>query len=171
MDIYQVIRLRKAVRSYQDRQVDREVLERVLGAARLAPSARNMQEWRFVVATERETREALKQAANNQSFVGEAPVVIAGCALKSDHVMRCGQPSYPIDVAIATDHLVLAAAAEGLGTCWIGAFDEAEVRRILHIPSEVRVVELLTLGYPTDPAPVDKNRLSLKEIVRWERWT
>jgi nitroreductase len=171
MDIYQVIRLRKAVRSYQDRQVDRETLERVLGAARLAPSARNMQEWRFVVATERETRDALKQAANNQSFVGEAPVVIAGCALKSDHVMRCGQPSYPIDVAIATDHLVLAAAAEGLGTCWIGAFDEAEVRRILHIPSEVRVVELLTLGYPTDPAPVDKNRLSLKEIVRWERWT
>ena len=143
----------------------------MLSAARLAPSARNMQEWRFVVVTERETLEALKRAANNQAFVAEAPIVIAGCAIRSDHVMPCGQPSYPIDVAIATDHLVLAAAAEGLGTCWIGAFNEAEVRRVLRIPTDVRVVELLTLGYPTDASPVTKNRLSLREVVRYERWS
>jgi len=171
MDVYEVIRLRKAVRAYQDRPVEKEKLERVLDAARLAPSARNMQEWRFVVVSERGTREALMHAANNQAFVAEAPIVIAGCAVKSDHIMRCGQPSYPIDVAIATDHLILAAAAEGLGTCWIGAFDEGEVRQILHIPSEIRVVELLTLGYPADASPATKNRLSLREIVRYERWT
>ncbi len=171
MDIYEVIRLRKAVRSYQDLPVEKEKLERVLDAARLAPSARNMQEWRFIVVRARETREALRDAANNQAFVAEAPIVIAGCANKSDHVMRCGQPSYPIDVAIATAHLVLAAAAEGLGTCWIGAFDENEVRRILMIPSDIRVVELLTLGYPTDSAAAAKNRLPLREIVRYDRWT
>ncbi len=170
MDVYEAIRLRKAVRSYEDRPVEKDKLERVLNAARLAPSARNMQEWRFVVVSERATREALRDAANNQAFVAEAPIVIAGCAVKSDHVMRCGQPSYAIDVAIATGHLILAAAAEGLGTCWIGAFDEGEVRRALNIPSGVRVVELLTLGYPVDAAPVSKNRLPLREVVRYERW-
>ena len=170
MEVYEAIRLRKAVRSYQDRPVEKDKLERVLGGARLAPSARNMQEWRFVVVSDRATREALRQTANNQAFVAEAPIVIACCAAASDHVMRCGQPSYPIDVALATDHLSLAAVAEGLGTCWIGAFDEGEARRVLGIPSSVRVVGLMTLGYPTDPSPVTKNRLSLQEIVRYERW-
>ncbi len=171
MDVYEAIRLRKAVRSYEERPVERDKLERVLGAARLAPSARNMQEWRFVVVADRSTREALARAAANQRFVAEAPVVIACCSARSDHVMRCGQPSYPIDVAIATDHLSLAAVAEGLGTCWIGAFDEAETRRILVLAPDVRVVALMTLGYPADPSPVSKNRLPLREIVRYERWT
>jgi nitroreductase len=171
MEVYEAIRLRKAVRSYQDRSVEKDKLERVIGAARLAPSARNMQEWRFVLVTDRATREALRQTANNQAFVAEAPVVIACCAVKSDHVMRCGQPSYPIDVALAVDHLSLAAVAEGLGTCWIGAFDETEARRVLKVPSDVRVVALLTLGYPVDASPVSKNRLPLQEIVRYERWT
>jgi nitroreductase len=171
MEVYEAIRLRKAVRSYQDRSVEKDKLERVLGAARLAPSARNMQEWRFVLVTDRATREALRQTANNQAFVAEAPVVIACCAVKSDHVMRCGQPSYPIDVALAVDHLSLAAVAEGLGTCWIGAFDETEAKRVIKAPSDVRVVALLTLGYPVDASPVSKNRLPLQEIVRYERWT
>jgi nitroreductase len=84
--------------------------------------------------------------------------------------MRCGQLSYPIDGAIAMDHLTLAAAAEGLGTCWIGSFDPAAVRDILGIPEDVEVVELMPLGYPRDPAPVEKNRLSLDEIVHYESW-
>ena len=112
MEVYEAIRLRKAVRSYQDRPVEKDKLERVLNGARLAPSAHNMQEWRFVVVSDRATREALRQTANNQAFVAEAPLVIACCAAKSDHVMRCGQPSYAIDVALATDHLSLAAVAE-----------------------------------------------------------
>ena len=84
--------------------------------------------------------------------------------------MRCGQPAYPIDVAIAMDHLALAAAAEGLGTCWIGSFDEALVKQILGIPAEVRVVQLMPLGYPVDPSPVVKSRLSLEKILHYERW-
>jgi nitroreductase len=84
--------------------------------------------------------------------------------------MTCGQPSYPIDAAIAIDHITLGAAAEGLGTCWIGAFYEDEVKQILGIPPEIRVVALLPLGYPQDPRPARKLRLSLERIVSCENW-
>jgi nitroreductase len=84
--------------------------------------------------------------------------------------MRCGQACYPIDMAIAIDHLTLAAVAEGLGTCWIGSFDPDTVRQILGIPEEIVVVELLPLGYPKDPEPVAKSRLPLETIVRYEKW-
>lgn len=170
MDVYDAIRTRKSVRAYQNREVPNKMLERVLDAARLAPSANNFQEWRFVVVRDRETREKLVEAACRQTFVAQAPVVLACCAETKNHVMTCGQPCYPIDVAIAIDHITLCAAAEGLGTCWIGAFYEDEVKRILGIPPAIRVVALLSLGYPQDPAPVRKNRLTLEQIVCHECW-
>ena len=82
----------------------------------------------------------------------------------------CSLLRYPIDVAIAIDHLTLCAAAEGLGTCWIGAFDEGKVKEILGIPKRIRVVELLPLGYPRDPSPVRKFRFPLQKIVKYEQW-
>ena len=170
MDVYQAIATRKSVRAFQDKDVAEEVITRLLGAARLAPSASNRQEWRFVAVRDATTRKRLAQAAHGQSFVGEAPVVLACCAEADGHVMSCGQLSYPIDVAIAIDHLTLCAVAEGLGTCWIGAFDEAQVRDILGIPPEIRVVELLPIGYPKDPSVREKKRLPLDQIVRYERW-
>jgi nitroreductase len=170
MDVYEAIRTRKSVRSYLDRQVEPEKLERVLEAARLAPSANNRQEWRFVVVTDPELRRRLAEEGSGQRFVGQAPVVIAACAETDRHDMRCGIPCYPIDVAIAVDHLTLAAAAEGLGTCWIGSFDPHKVRQILGIPAEVEVVELLPLGYPRDPAPAAKSRLPLGSILHRDRW-
>ncbi len=170
MDVYEAIRTRKSVRAYLDREVPEDVLLRILEAARLAPSARNRQEWRFVVVRNEETRRKLAVAARNQAFVAQAPVVLACCAETDGHVMTCGQACYPIDVAIAIDHMTLCAVEEGLGTCWIGAFYEDQVKEILEIPEEVRVVELLTLGYPQDPSPVPKRRLPLEEIVKWERW-
>ena len=84
--------------------------------------------------------------------------------------MHCGLPCHPIDVAIALDHITLAAVELGLGTCWIGHFDAQEVKDILGIPEEIVVVELMPLGYPVDPAPIQKNRHSLEEIVHIERW-
>ena len=170
MDIYEAIRTRKSVRSYLSREVPDEVLTRILDAARLAPSANNSQEWRFVVVRDAKTRRAIARAACRQAFVGEAPVVLACCAKDNRHVMTCGQLSYPIAAAIAIDHITLCAAAEGLGTCWIGAFYEEEVKQILGIPPSVRVVALLPLGYPQDPKPVRKLRLSLERIVSYESW-
>jgi nitroreductase len=112
----------------------------------------------------------LSQAARKQKFIAEAPVVLACCADTDNHVMACGQLSYPIDVAIAIDHITLCAAAEGLGTCWVGAFLENKVKKILNIPKHIRVVELLAVGYPKDPSPAEKTRLPLPELVRHERW-
>jgi nitroreductase len=170
MSVMSQILRRYSVRTYQDRAVEKEKLDAVLEAARLAPSARNMQEWRFVVVREKEIRQKLVAAAHNQAFVGEAPVVIACCGTNADHVMRCGQFSYPIDVAIAMEHMALQAVEEGLGTCWIGSFYEDQVKAILGIPAAVRVVELLTLGYPADKPGV-KKRVPVEQIACFDRWT
>ena len=170
MDIYEAIITRKSVRSFKNTDVPEESLERLLEAARLAPSANNSQEWRFVVVRNAETRKILATKACKQTFVAEAPIILACCAETNNHVMTCGQLSYPIDVAIAVDHITLCAVAEGLGTCWIGAFYEDEVKRILSIPPEVRVVALLPVGYPSNPAPVTKLRRSLARITCQEKW-
>jgi nitroreductase len=170
MDILEAIRARKSVRAYRDEPVSDEALERIFEAVRLAPSARNAQEWRFVVVRDRETRQRIAVEAAGQPFVGQAGAVIACCAEGEGRIMRCGQAPGPIDVAIAMDHLSLAAVAEGLGTCWIGSFDEALVKSILGIPVSVRVIQLMSLGVPVDPSPVWKQRLDRSQITRFERW-
>jgi len=114
-------------------------------------------------------RKKLVVAANYQAFVGEAPVVIACCGINTSYAMRCGQPAYPINLAIAIDHMTLQAVEEGLGTCWIGSFFEDQVKQILGIPADARVVELLTLGYPND-SPKPKSRAPIEQIVNYERW-
>ena len=170
MDILDAIKSRKSVRNFLDKPVGKGELAAVLNAARLAPSASNRQEWRFVVVSDEKTRKQLAKAANEQAFVGEAPVVIVACAETDSHVMSCGQPCYPIDVAIALDHLTLAALNAGLGTCWIGAFDENKVKEILGIPNKIRVVALMPIGYPSDPSVIKKKRLPYDEIIKHEHW-
>ena len=169
MKVYEAIRARHSVRSYQDRPVEREKLARILEAARQAPSARNDQEWRFVVVSDQAKKEALATEASSQHFMLEAPLIIAACAQTDGRVMGCGQLAYPIDVAIALEHIALQAVTEGLGTCWVGAFDEQAVKETLNIPEGVRVVELMPLGYPADH-PKPKQRLALNEIVFHEKW-
>ncbi len=169
MNVFEAIRARYSVRKYQSRDVEDDKLRRVFEAARLAPSASNRQEWRFIAVKNPESREALRREAKIQRFIAEAPVLIVCCAETDNHVMSCGQLAYPIDVAIAIDHLTLQAVEEGLGTCWIGAFNENKVKALLGIPHEIRVVELLTLGYPADEQRA-KKRKSLDEIVMDERW-
>ena len=170
MDVFEAITVRKSVRTFLDRPVAEDVLEKILDAARLAPSARNAQEWRFVVVSNGAVRRRIAAEAARQPFIGTAGILLACCAVTDGRIMRCGQPAYPIDVAIAMDHLTLAAAVEGLGTCWIGSFDEALVREILGIPSAVRVVQLMPLGYPADPSAVSKSRLGLDTLLHYERW-
>ena len=170
MKVFEAIRTRKSVRSFLDKPVEDEKLLAVLEAGRIAPSAGNRQEWRFIVVHDNKLRAGLGEAANGQSFVGEAPVVIVACAESDGHVMSCGQTSYPIDVAIALDHISLAAVELGLGTCWIGAFNEEKVKEILGIPEEVKVVELMPLGYPATDLVKEKKRLSFNKIVKSGYW-
>ena len=169
MNVMEAIEKRRSIRRYQDREIEEDKLRRVLEAGRLAPSASNMQEWKYVVVRDKELREKMAAAARGQSFVGEAAAVIVGCAIRTDRVMSGGQQAYPIDLAISMDHMTLAAVEEGLGTCWIGAFSEPEVKKLLGIPEEVRVICLLPIGYPAEE-PGPKPRKSFEECVVWNRW-
>ena len=169
MDVMTAIRTRRSIRTYADRPVEEEKLRLVLEAGRLAPSAGNRQKWRFVVARDPATRKKLAVAADNQGFVGEAPAVIAACALETERVMSCGVKAYPVDLAIAVDHMTLKATEEGLGTCWIGAFQQDRVKEILGIPDHVRVVVLLPIGYP-QRQPGATSRKPFAEVVAFEKW-
>lgn len=124
MNVIDAIKARKSVRRYLEKPIEEEKLLSVLETGRLAPSASNRQEWRFIIVRDEITRKKIAEAASRQTFVGEAPVIIVACAETTGHIMMCGQQCYPIDVAIALDHITLAAVELGLGTCWIGAFDE-----------------------------------------------
>jgi len=169
MKVMEAIRQRRSIRAYEDRPIEEEKLQAVLDAGRLAPSACNRQEWRYIVVRDPAMRADLAEAANGQKFVGEAPVVLVACAKTDGHKMSCGEACYPIDVAISLDHITLKAVEEGLGTCWIGAFDQPAVKKLLNIPEDVRVVQLMPLGYPADE-PAARSRLSLDEIVIPEKW-
>ena len=169
MDLMEAIRQRRSVRNYQDKDIPEETLQDILEAARLAPSAKNRQEWKFVVVTDEMTKQALQHAAKDQRFVGEAPVVIAGIATETGYVMSCGIPAAHVDVAIAMEHMALAAAAEGLGTCWIGAFYQDAARKALNVPEDCQVVALMPLGYPAD-IPGEKRRKPLEDVISQEQF-
>jgi nitroreductase len=109
-------------------------------------------------------------AAGQQMFIAQAPVIIVACAETDGHIMTCGEPCYPIDVAIALDHLTLRAVELGLGTCWIGKFNADEVKKILGIPDEIKVVQLMPLGYPVEPDAIQKKRRAFAEIVKLDHW-
>lgn len=169
MSVMDAIRARKSVRGFQEKSVEDEKLNIVLEAARLAPSARNLQEWRFVVVRDPETKKRFSEVSG-QAQLAEADVVIVACAESDGRVMGVGQKCYPIDVAIALDHLTLAAVALGLGTCWIGGINGQNVKQILGIPDDIHLVGLMCLGYPADPSPVEKSRFPMEKIVKYERW-
>ena len=169
MELSEVIKKRRSVRDYLGRIVEDEKLSEVLEAGRLAPSASNRQEWRYIVVKEESTRKKIAEAANNQTFIAKAPVVIVCCADTDGHTMKCGQKCYPIDCAISVDHMTLRAVDLGLATCWIGAFSADKIKKILNIPENIVVFEILPLGYPAKsgaPTP----RKSLKEIIHYEKW-
>ena len=163
MDVKEAIKKRRSVRSYKPDPIPEESLRKVLEAARLAPSAHNEQEWKFVVVKNLEKRREVSEAAG-QSFIAEAPVIIAAVATDPEHIMSSGVPAYAVDLAIAVEHMALQAVEEELGTCWIGAFGQEEVKKVLNIPDEYKVVALMPLGFSADK-PKEKIRKKLDEIV------
>ena len=167
MDIYETIKKRCSVRTYRDEPVGEDKLHRILDAGRLSPSARNRQARKFIVVRAPACRKAIAKAAE-QPWIAQAPVVIAVVGL-TDYVMPCGVPADPVDCAIAIDHMVLAAVAEGLGTCWVGHFDQDACRKLLGVPAGATIIQLLTLGYTAAAAggekEAPKNRLAYDKVV------
>jgi len=168
MAVLEAIRKRYSCRAYQDKNIEKEKLSQILDAARLAPSAKNLQDWRFVVVTDKEKKHKLVEATNNQTFIENAGAIIVACSVSSE-VMRCGQAVGPIDVAIALEHICLQAAQLGLATCWIGSFYPDKVRPIAGIPQDVAIIELMALGYPADKQKEPK-REPMEKIVCYEKW-
>ena len=169
MDVYEAIEKRYSVREYEDRPVEKDKLERILNAARMAPSARNAQDWKFVVVTDAELRKTMAEAARQQ-LLAKAPVVIAGVSTEPEREMRCKVRSGPVDLAIAIDHMALAAIAEGLGACWIGSFDQDACCSLMDVPPTAQIIELLVLGYPAD-SPKKKSRKSMDQVVCYEKFS
>ena len=168
MTVLEPIRKRYSCREYQEKAIEQEKLDQIFEAARLAPSAKNIQDWRFVVVTDEEKKCELAKAANNQKFLEKAGAIIIACS-NSDYVMTCGQPVGPINVAIALDHISLQAAQLGLATCWIGLFFPEKVRTIAAIPDNIVVIELMALGYPANGRR-QTEREPLENIVCYEKW-
>ena len=143
MDIFNVFKNRKSVRSYKEDPVSDDVLVKVLEAARLAPSAGNVQPWHFIVVKDKEKRQAIAKGCRYGKFLSESPVVIVACGNK-----EASPNFYCIDTAIALEHIVLAATALGLGSCWVGIFNKIIIREMINLPKRFEIVALLALGYP-----------------------
>ena len=169
MDFTAVVKSRYSVRAYRPDPIEEKKLQQVLEAARLAPTATNRQAFQFIVVHTEGRGEELKRIYNKDWFAG-APVVVCACGIPAENWVRQDGKNYnDVDVAIAMDHLILAATDAGLGTCWIGALDAQATKEVLGLPEGVEPIALTPLGYPADE-PRLKKRKELSELVRYERW-
>jgi nitroreductase len=162
---------RRSVRSYETTPVPKEKLKRILEAARLAPSANGVQPWHFIVVTDAEKRKKLSKG-RFAKFLVDTPIVIVACGDTKAAPKWC-----VVDVCIATENLVLAATSEGLGTCWVGSFDEAEVKTLLRVPDNFKVIALIAVGYAHEKfdltqstAAAVRGRKKLEDIVSSEEY-
>ncbi|MGQ9514965.1 MAG: nitroreductase family protein [Thermoproteota archaeon] len=170
MDVFEAIQTRRSIRSYEERAVEEERLRRVLEAGRLSPSAANKQPWHFIVVRDKLVKEKLRSAYSAEWFL-RAPVIIVVCADPSVAWRRKdGEEIWKIDAAIALQTIVLCAWDEGLGTCWICAFDEKAAKDALGIPQGIRVVAMTPLGYPAERKEPVNQRKRLEEIVHYDHW-
>lgn len=168
MDMFEAIEKRRSVRKFKPEPVKEEDLRKILEACRLAPSGGNRQPWYFIITRDIETKRALSIAANNQKFIADAGAVIVAlgdpsASAKMSYTISTTRIPHLQDPMIAIEHMVLAATALGYGTCWIGAFSQEEVKKILKIPENLVVVALLPIGVP-DERPLPRPRKAFKEI-------
>ena len=170
MEYSELIAARYSVRAYRPDPVEDEKLHTILEAARLAPTAANRQPFQLVVMHTAGREEEIGKIYRRPWFV-QAPLVIAVCAISSQAWVRESDRfnARLIDAAIVADHLILAAANLGLGTCWVAAFNVETARSVLQLPEEAEPVIFTPLGYPDDQ-PGPKTRKSLNELVRYEHW-
>ena len=173
MDVLEVIKKRRSIRAYTEEKVSEENIERLVEAARWAPSAGNTQPLELVIVKNKEIKRKLSEAALNQTFIQKAPVVFVVCANEERSSRGYGFRGinlYSIqDTAAATQNLLLTAHELGIATCWIGAFNPDTARELLGLPREIEPIAFTPLGYPAEK-PGYKSRKPLNEIVRYEHW-
>jgi len=171
LDVFEAIKERRSVRAYTHEEVSEKEVEKLIEAARWAPSAGNIQPWEFVIVTNAEVKRKLAEAALHQTFIEEAPVVIVVCvdvARSSWGYGSRGANLYCLqDTAAATENILLAAHALGLATCWVGAFHEDEAGKAVNTPRNVRPVAIIPVGHPAEKPRAPPKR-PLREIVRYE---
>ena len=168
MKVIEAIQKRYSCRAYLDKPVEQGKLDQIFEAARQAPSAKNLQDWRFVVVTDKKVKQQVAGCTNHQDAFGQAGAIIAACSVCGE-TMKCGQRIAPIDVSIALEHIALMATELGLATCWIGSFDAEKVRQVLEIPKDVAIIELMALGYP-EKGYRQTTRELMKSIVCYDKW-
>ncbi|NMB97861.1 MAG: nitroreductase [Clostridiaceae bacterium] len=165
-----LIKSRHSVRSYKDVPVEKEKLLQMIEAARNAPSATNAQPWHFIVVTDKQIKDELAETYPREWFKS-APAIIVACGDHSRSWKRKdGKDHCDIDIAIAVDHMMLAATELGLGACWVCAFDAEKCHEILHLPQNLEVIVLIPVGYPDEKDQKEKKRKNIGEIVSWNRF-
>jgi len=171
MDVVEAIRGRRSIRTFKSKEVTQETVEKIIDAVRWAPSAGNIQPWEFIIIREPEIKRRLVEAALDQTFIEEAPVVIVVCANENRSSQGYGirgKTLYCIqDTAAAIQNLLLTAYSFGLGACWIGAFEEEEARETLKIPSGIRPIAIIPVGYPAETPP-PRSKRPMSQIVHYE---
>ncbi len=184
MNTLEAIKTRRSVRKFSGKPVEPEKLQAVLEAAAQAPSWANMQCWRFIVVTDQAVKERISDLSYVEAFfatrgyssnpaqkaLAEAPVVVVACADPTESGTLRGQQYYLTDMGIAAENLMLAAHAQGLGSVFVGVFQEEELGELLEIPPDIRIVGLFPLGYPLGEVKGGGARKPLKQIVHYEKW-
>lgn len=165
MSLIDLIMSRRSIRKYKAEPIPQEILERILEAGRYAPSASNAQPWHFIVLTEPEIMDKLSHGRWN-SFIRESAFTVVGCAYEGSAYSRKWST---IDSTIALQNMVIAAWSLGIGSCWVGDFEDSEVRRILNVPKDWKIISLISFGYP-DETPSTTPRKPLKEVVSYNRF-
>jgi nitroreductase len=168
MTVIEAIKKRYSCRAYADKPIEQEKLDQIFEAARQAPSAKNLQDWRFIVVMDKKIKQEVAGCTNHKDAFGRAGAIIAACSVCKE-IMKCGQQIAPIDVSIALEHVALMATELGLATCWIGSFDAGRVKEVLEIPKDVVIIELMALGYPAEGSR-QTTRVPVENLVCRDKW-
>jgi nitroreductase len=167
MDLLDVIRGRRSIRRFNSRDVEADKIDRILEAARWAPSAGNLQARAFILVRDSRIKDRIAEAALNQYFISEAPIIFVVCADRRKSEGRYGMRGVDLyciqDASAAIQNILLMAHSLGLGSCWVGAFDEGRIRKILEIPEDVKPVAIIPVGYPDEASSAPSRRMELHE--------
>jgi len=169
MDILEIIKKRRSIRKHKAKEIPQEIINELIEALIWAPSAGNLQSRKFYFVFKKEIKDGLAEASYGQDFISQAPLVIVGC-VDEEKIAKYGERGknlYGIcDVSASIQNLMLVATAKGLGTCWVGGFDENKVKEILNLPNHLRPIVILPVGYP-DEDPNPPKRVSKNEAIEF----